>query len=48
VNGSAARIAGHQRVVVDLKLKWQPVMAKFLGIPTSITFDSQTVSRLEF
>jgi hypothetical protein len=35
-------------VVVDLKLKWQPVLARFLGIPASVTFDSQTVDRLEF
>ena len=47
-SGSAVRIPGHQRVVVDLKLKWQPVLARFLGIPTSIVFDSQTVGRLEF
>jgi hypothetical protein len=47
-NGAAVRTSGHQRVVVDLKLKWQPVMARFLGIPTLITFDSQTVDRLEF
>lgn len=42
------RTAGHQRVVVDLKLIWQPVMARFLGIPASVTFDSQSVARLEF
>lgn len=47
-NGSAVRVAGHQRVVVDLKLNWQPVLARFLGIPTVITFDSLTVGRLEF
>lgn len=47
-SGSAVRISGHQRVVVDLKLSWQPVLARFLGIPTSITFDSQTVGLLEF
>lgn len=47
-SGSAVRIAGNQRVVVDLKLKWQPVLARFLGIPAAITFDSQTVSRMEF
>jgi Flp pilus assembly protein TadG len=47
-SGSAVRLTGHQRVVVDLKLQWQPVLARFLGIPTSITFDSQTVGRLEF
>lgn len=48
VNGSAVRTSGHQRVVVDLKLNWQPVMARFLGIPTVITFDSQTVVRMEY
>jgi hypothetical protein len=35
-------------VVVDLKYKWQPVMAAFLGIPTVVTFDSQSVDRIEF
>jgi hypothetical protein len=34
--------------VVDFKLRWQPVMARFLGIPTAIIFDSQTVIRMEF
>ncbi|MDQ2943474.1 MAG: hypothetical protein M3R21_07385, partial [Candidatus Dormibacteraeota bacterium] len=48
VNGAAVRTPGHQRAVVDLKLKWQPVMARFLGIPTVITFDAQTVIRMEF
>jgi hypothetical protein len=47
-NGAAVRTPGHQRVVVDLKLKWQPVLARFLGIPTVITFDSQSVDRIEF
>jgi hypothetical protein len=47
-NGAAVRTGGHQRAVVDLKLQWQPVMAKFLGIPTVITFDSQTVVRMEY
>ena len=47
-NGAAVRTSGHQRAVVDLKLKWQPVMARFLGIPTVITFDSQSVIRMEF
>ena len=46
--GSAVRTSGHQRVVVDLKYKWQPVMAAFLGIPTIVTFDSQSVDRIEF
>jgi Flp pilus assembly protein TadG len=47
-DGAAVRTPGHQRAVVDLKLKWQPVMARFLGIPTVITFDAQTVVRMEF
>jgi hypothetical protein len=47
-NGAAVRTSGHQRAVVDFKLKWQPVMAKFLGIPTAITFDSQTLVRMEY
>jgi hypothetical protein len=47
-NGSSVRTSGHQRVVVDLKLKWQPVLARFLGIPTVVTFDSQSVDRIEF
>jgi hypothetical protein len=29
-------------------MKWQPVLARFLGIPTAIIFDSQTVGRIEF
>jgi len=46
--GVAVRTPGHQLAVVDLKLQWQPVLAKFLGIPSVITFDSQTVIRMEF
>jgi Flp pilus assembly protein TadG len=48
VSGAAVRTSGHQLAVVDLKVKWQPVLAKFLGIPTVITFDSQSVIRMEF
>jgi TadE-like protein len=47
-NGAAVRTGGHQLAVVDFKLRWQPVMARFLGIPTAIIFDSQTVIRMEF
>ena len=47
-NGSAVRTPGHQRVVVDLKLRWRPVLATILGLPSSVTFDSQSVSRIEF
>jgi len=46
--GSAVRTGGHQRVVVDLKYRWQPVMAAFLGIPTVVTLDAQSVERIEF
>jgi Flp pilus assembly protein TadG len=45
---ATVRTGGHQLAVVDLKLQWQPVLARFLGIPTVITFDSQTVIRMEF
>jgi len=48
VNGAAVRTSAHQLAVVDFKLRWQPVMAKFLGIPTAIVFDSQSVIRMEF
>ena len=48
VNGAAVRTSGHQLVVVDLKLRWKPVLNTFLGIPSTITFDSQSVERLEF
>lgn len=47
-SGAAVRTPGHQLVVVDLKLKWQPVLARLLGIPSVITFDAQTVERLEY
>ena len=47
-DGIAVRTPGHQLAVVDLKLQWQPVLARFLGIPTVITFDAQTVIRMEF
>ena len=45
---AAVRTSGHQRVVVDLKLYWQPVLASFLGIPAVVGFDSQSVERMEF
>jgi Flp pilus assembly protein TadG len=47
-SGAYVRTPGHQRVVVDLKLRWQPVLAHLLGLPASITFDSQSVERMEF
>ena len=48
VNGAAVRTSGHQWVVVDLKLQWKPVLNTLLGIPSTITFDSQSVERLEY
>ena len=47
-NGAAVRTSGHQLVVVDLKLRWKPVLNTLLGIPGTITFDSQSVERLEY
>jgi hypothetical protein len=47
-NGAAVRTSGHQLVVVDLKLQWKPILNTFLGIPSTITFDSQSVERLEY
>jgi hypothetical protein len=47
-NGAAVRTPGHQLLVVDLKLRWKPVLNTLLGIPGTITFDSQSAERLEF
>ena len=47
-DGAYVRTSGHQLVVVDLKLKWQPVLAGLLGLPSTITFDSQSVTRMEY
>lgn len=44
----AVRTAGHQLVVVDLKLQWKPILTTLLGIPSVVTFDSQSVERMEF
>jgi hypothetical protein len=46
--GSVVRTPGHYLVVVDLKLQWKPVLNTLLGIPSAITFDSQSVERLEY
>jgi len=48
VSGAAVRTSGHQLVVVDLKLRWKPVLNTLLGIPSTVTFDSQSVERLEY
>jgi hypothetical protein len=47
-SGTAVRTPGNRRVVVDLKLRWRPVLATFLGIPAAIIFDAQTVARIEY
>jgi hypothetical protein len=47
-SGAAVRTSGHQLVVVDLQLQWKPVLATFLGIPGTVTFNSQSVERLEY
>jgi Flp pilus assembly protein TadG len=47
-SGAAVRTSGHQLVVVDLKLQWKPVLNTLLGIPATITFDSQTVGTIEY
>jgi hypothetical protein len=47
-NGRNVRTPGHQRVVVDLKLRWQPILPRLLGLPLAVTFDSQAVERIEY
>ena len=47
-SGATVRTSGHQWVVIDLKLQWKPVLNTLLGIPSSVTFDSQSTERLEF
>jgi TadE-like protein len=47
-SGAAVRTSGNQWVVVDLKLQWKPVLNTLLGIPSTLTFDSQSVERLEY
>ena len=47
-SAAAVRTSGHQLVVVDLKLQWKPVLNSLLGIPSTITFDSQSVETLEY
>lgn len=44
----SARDAGHQMVVVDLKLKWTSVTLSLLGLAPTLTLDAQTVQRIEY
>jgi hypothetical protein len=45
---SGTRTGAGRLVVVDLKMRWQPIVLSYAGGVTSITFDSQTVSREEW
>ena len=45
---SVVRAPGHQLVVVDLKVQWKPVLTSLLGLPSAVTFDSQSVERIEY
>ncbi len=42
------RQGGGRRVVVDVKMRWQPVVLAYAGIGPSLTLDAQTVSREEW
>lgn len=44
----AARVSGHQMVVVDLKMSWTSVTLSLIGIGPTLTLDSQTIQRLEY
>jgi hypothetical protein len=46
--GRNVRLPGHQSVIVDLKYRWQPILTRLLGLPASVTFDSQAVERIEY
>jgi Flp pilus assembly protein TadG len=45
---SGVRSGGGQLVVVDLKIRWQPVVLKYAGLAPAITLDAQTVAREEW
>lgn len=45
---AAARTGKHEKVVVDLKMRWQPTAVGILGVPWNVVLDSQTVERLEY
>lgn len=47
ISGSA-RDAGHQMVLVDLRVKWTSITLSLLGLTPTLTLDSQTVQRLEY
>jgi hypothetical protein len=45
---SPVRTGRHQKIVVDLKLKFQPVTLAYSGLGSSFTMDAQSVQRLEW
>ena len=45
---SGVRGGGGQLVVVDLKMRWQPVILKQVGSSAAITLDAQSVAREEW
>jgi Flp pilus assembly protein TadG len=45
VNGTTPN---HNSVVVDLKMRFQPVTLGFAGLPWTIDFDAQSVQRMEW
>lgn len=42
------RTGNGKLVVVDLKMRWQPIVLAYVGGAPSLTFDAQTVSREEW
>ena len=42
------RTGGHRFVVVDLKMRWVPVILSFAGLSPSLTFDAQSTQREEW
>ena len=46
--GNVVRTGGRQQVVVDLKMRWQPVALSIAGLKSYITFDATTVETMEF
>jgi hypothetical protein len=45
---AGTRTGNGKLVVVDLKIRWQPIVLSYVGGASSITFDAQTVSREEW
>jgi hypothetical protein len=45
---SGVRTGGGKLVVVDLKMRWQPIILRYLGSGAAITLDAQSVAREEW